>query len=148
MEYKIEIDTEITVVTIQVTPEQLEQAAQEGFKSVLNLRSPDEPGFLKDQQQQAEAAGLEYANIPVKVNQISDKLTNQIFEQIEQLSQPILIHCKSGMRSGVMALMYVATRQGMTAEQALEKGKQIGLNWDAHPPVKHFFQNYITNYKR
>ena len=47
----------------QPTPEELKQAAQEGFKSVLNLRSPDEPGFLSDEQQQAQAAGLQYANI-------------------------------------------------------------------------------------
>ncbi|MEH2252955.1 MAG: hypothetical protein V7K33_26315 [Nostoc sp.] len=32
----------------QLTSEELKQAAQEGFKSVLNLRSPDEAGFLSE----------------------------------------------------------------------------------------------------
>ncbi|MGH7998447.1 MAG: phosphatase, partial [Brasilonema sp.] len=41
----------------QPTPEDLQQAAQEGFKSVVNLRSPDEKDFFLDEQQQAEAAG-------------------------------------------------------------------------------------------
>ncbi|WP_365743367.1 beta-lactamase hydrolase domain-containing protein [Nostoc sp. JL33] len=41
----------------QLTSEELKQAAQEGFKSVLNLRFPDEAGFLGDEQQQAQAAG-------------------------------------------------------------------------------------------
>ncbi len=42
----------------QLTPDQLQQAEQQGFKSVLNLRSPGEAGYLSDEQQQSEAAGL------------------------------------------------------------------------------------------
>jgi len=44
------INDELTIAG-QVTPEQLQQVAQEGFKSVLNLRSPDEEGFLSNEQQ-------------------------------------------------------------------------------------------------
>ncbi|MEH2396127.1 beta-lactamase hydrolase domain-containing protein [Nostoc sp.] len=50
----------------QLTSEELKQAAEEGFKSVLNLPSPNEAGFLNDEQQQAQAAGLQYANVPLK----------------------------------------------------------------------------------
>ena len=49
----VKINDELTVATSQVSPEQLQQAAGEGFKSVFNLRSPDEEGFLQDEQQQA-----------------------------------------------------------------------------------------------
>ena len=49
----------------QPTPETLQNLANEGFKSVINLRSVDETGVLSDEQQQAEAAGLEYVNIPL-----------------------------------------------------------------------------------
>ena len=44
----------------QPTPEALKQLADEGYKSVINLRSLDETGALNDEHQQAEAAGLKY----------------------------------------------------------------------------------------
>lgn len=50
MENVKKINNELTVAG-QITPEQLQQAVEEGFKSVLNLRSPDEEGFLVDEQQ-------------------------------------------------------------------------------------------------
>ncbi|MGM3306588.1 hypothetical protein ACSQ6I_11525 [Anabaena sp. WFMT] len=43
----------------QISSEQLQELATVGFKSVLNLRSPDETGFLDDEQQQAETTALE-----------------------------------------------------------------------------------------
>ncbi|MEH1893400.1 MAG: sulfur transferase domain-containing protein [Nostoc sp.] len=50
----------------QLTSRELKQAAEEGFKSVLNLPFPNEAGFLNDEQQQAQAAGLQYTNVPLK----------------------------------------------------------------------------------
>jgi uncharacterized protein (TIGR01244 family) len=130
----------------QITPEQLEQAASEGFKSVLNLRSPSEEGFLKDEQQQAEALGLHYVNIPVKASELSEELTSEILEQIDELPKPALIHCGTAMRAGAMTLMNVATRQGMTSEQAFEKAGQIGFDCSAYPQMKEFFKNYVDKH--
>ncbi len=105
------INGQLSIATNQVTPTQLQEAAQAGFKSVLNFRSPQEEGFLSDEEKQAEAAGLEYVNIPVKANGITDELAEKIIEQIDQLPKPILLHCKSGLRSGAMALMYIAIQR-------------------------------------
>ncbi|MFB2773032.1 beta-lactamase hydrolase domain-containing protein [Pelatocladus sp. BLCC-F211] len=136
------------VVAGQVTSEQLQQAATEGFKSVLNLRSPDEQGFLHDEQQQAESLGLEYMNIPVKVAELSEELTTEILKKIDNLPKPALIHCGVGMRAGAMALMNVATRQGMTSEQAFDKAGQIGFDCSAYPQMKEFFKNYVEKYSQ
>ena len=62
----------------QITSEQLKQIAQEGFKSVLNLRSPDEEGFLSNEQEQANALGLYYINLPIKIETINDELASRI----------------------------------------------------------------------
>jgi uncharacterized protein (TIGR01244 family) len=142
------INDELAIAMNQVTPEQLQQAAQEGYKSVLNLRAPNEQGFSSEEKQQAQNAGLQYVNIPVKVNEISDELADQVLEQIEQLPKPTLTHCKSGMRSGAMTLMYVATRQGMSADEALEKGKKMGFDCDAYPEMKQFFKHYISTHQK
>lgn len=148
MENVKRINDQLAVAMGQVTPEELQQAAQEGFKSVLNLRSPNEEGFLPDEQQQAETAGLKYVNIPVKPDGMSDALADQVLQEIDQLPKPALIHCKSGMRSGAMTLMYVATQQGMTADEAMAMGKQNDFDCDAHPQMKQFFEHYISEHTK
>jgi len=148
MENVKKINDQLAVATSQVTSEQLQQAAQEGFKSLLNLRSPEEEGFLSDEQQQAENAGLKYVNVPVKPDNMSDELADQVLQQIAQLPKPALIHCKSGMRSGAMTLMYVATKQGMTADEAMAIGKQNGFDCDAYPQMKQFFKHYISEHTK
>ncbi|MFH7029474.1 MAG: beta-lactamase hydrolase domain-containing protein [Heteroscytonema crispum UTEX LB 1556] len=121
----------------QVTKEELQQAADEGFKSVLNLRSPDEPGFLVDEQQQAEAAGLEYANIPLRPSEANQELTQAAIQQIENLPQPVLIHCAAGGRAGGIALIAAAVHEGLTYEEITQKAKEVGISLD-QPHLKQF----------
>jgi len=49
---------------VEPTPEDLKQLAKD--LSVVNLRSLDEAGALVDEQQQSEAAGLQYVNVPLQ----------------------------------------------------------------------------------
>jgi uncharacterized protein (TIGR01244 family) len=145
MENVKKINNELTIAG-QITPEQLQQAAQEGFKSVFNLRSPDEEGFLADERQQAESMGLHYVNLPVQVSTLSEESTTEIVQQIDELPKPALIHCGQAMRAGAMALMNVATRRGMTPEQAFEMAGEIGFDCSAYPQMKEFFQQYVSKY--
>lgn len=141
-----QISTDLAVAMDQVTPEQLEQAAQQGFKSVMNLRSPQEEGFVTDEQQQAEAAGLTYVNVPVKPDAMTDDVADRVLKEIDQLPKPALIHCKSGIRSGAMTLMYVATKQGIDADRALDMAREQGFDCDAHPQMKQFFEHYVSEH--
>ncbi len=142
----VKLNDQLTVATTQLSPEQIQQAANAGYQSVLNLRSPDEADFLKEEQQLVTKAGLQYANIPVNPAQLTDQLTDRILKQIDQLAKPVLIHCTAGIRSGAMALMYMAMHQGMTASQALEKSQQLGLNLAAKPKIQKYVQDYIANH--
>ncbi|MCU0567031.1 MAG: protein tyrosine phosphatase family protein [Oculatellaceae cyanobacterium Prado106] len=132
----------------QLNLAQLQEAAEEGFAAVLNLRSPDEEGSLSDEQEQVEALGLDYINIPVATATINEDLTTQVLQTIDELPKPLLIHCASSMRAGAMAFMYVATRQGLTAEQAFEKANQMGFDCDAYPDLKAFFKQYVDVHSR
>lgn len=131
-------------VTGQVTPEDLQEAAHSGYRSVLNLRAPDEEGVLPNEDQRAKDAGLEYVNVPVKKAEISDALTTTVLQQIDALPKPALIHCASGMRAGAMAFMHVATREGMSAEAAMEKAQAQGFDCNSEPELKAFFEQYVT----
>ncbi|MEJ6484921.1 sulfur transferase domain-containing protein [Nostoc punctiforme UO1] len=128
----------------QPTPEELKQAAQEGFKSVLNLRSPDEPGFLSDEQQQAQTAGLQYANIPLKPSEANQELTEAAIQEIENLPKPILIHCAAGARAGGIALISNAISEGLTYEEISQKAQELGFNLE-QPHLKQFLlEKYIA----
>ncbi len=128
----------------QVAPEDLQQAKNAGYQAVLNLRVPGEQGFPPDAEQQAQAAGLQYANIPVSPAQLSDELADRVLDRIDSLPKPLLIHCGSAMRAGIMSLAHMATRQGMGAEQAFAQGKQAGFDCDAKPPMKQFVESYAA----
>lgn len=128
----------------QVSSEDLQQAKNAGYQAVLNLRVPGEEGFPPDEEQQAQAAGLQYANIPVSPGQLSDELADRVLDRIDSLPKPLLIHCGSAMRAGVMSLAHMATRQGMGVEQAFTRGKQAGFDSDAKPPMKQFVESYAA----
>ncbi|RCJ32938.1 phosphatase [Nostoc minutum NIES-26] len=128
----------------QPTPEQLQQVATEGFKSVINLRLPDEQGFLSDEQQQAEAAGLQYAHIPLKSTEPNQELTKAALQKIADLPKPILIHCAAGARASGIALIANAIHEGLTYEQITQKAAELGINLE-QPHLKQFLlEKYTT----
>lgn len=127
----------------QITPEQLHQAADEGFKSVVNLRSPDEQGFLSDEQQKAEASGLQYANIPLKPTEPNQELTKAALEEIANLPKPILIHCAAGARASGIALIANAIQEGLTHEQITQKAADLGISLE-QPHLKQFLLEKYT----
>ena len=136
------ISDDVTVMG-QVNAEELQQAKAEGFRSVLNLRAPEEEGILPNEKETAEDAGLFYRNIPVRKEEITDELTTQILAEIDTLPKPALIHCSKGMRAGAMAFMHMATRHGMTANQAMEKAQSQGFDCNSEPQLKQFFEHYV-----
>ncbi|MFW9262061.1 beta-lactamase hydrolase domain-containing protein [Nostoc sp. CALU 546] len=111
----------------QITLDQLKQIADEGYKSVLNLRLPDETGLLVDEQEKTELLGLYYVNLPTKSEDINHQATLQIYQTIIELPKPILIHCDNSIRSAAIVLLYIAIKQGITFEKALEKIISLGL---------------------
>lgn len=143
MENIIKIDDRLGVRG-QLTPEQVQQLADTEFKSLLNLRSPSEDGFLETEQQLAETAGLTYLHAPLLLTQIDADRIEPIVRELDRLEKPTLIHCKSGMRAGLIALIYSASSQGITAEEALKLGKNWGFNFDANPQFKQAIENYLS----
>ncbi|MCP6762109.1 MAG: sulfur transferase domain-containing protein [Fischerella sp. CENA71] len=159
MKYTIQINENLAT-TGQVIAKQLEQAIQEGFKSVLNLRSPDELGFVKDEQQVAETLGLYYANVPLKLETLNEELITAILKIIELLPKPALVHCAAGMRSTGIALLSIAVEQGLTLEQTLEFARNLGFGFAEHvsenfsehigvsPRLKQLFVDYINKHTK
>jgi uncharacterized protein (TIGR01244 family) len=111
----------------QINLEQLVQVAENGFRSILNLRSPGEVGFLVDEPEKATVLSLHYVNLPFDVNAVTDEAVIRVIQQIQILPKPVLVHCDNAIRSAAIALMYIATRQGATLDQAFQQAQQLGL---------------------
>jgi uncharacterized protein (TIGR01244 family) len=151
MNHAVEITKELTVIG-QVQFEQLQQAVQAGFQSVMNLRSPDELGFLRNEQQLAESLGLHYVNIPLKLEGLDEAVITKILQTLEQLPKPVLVHCAAGMRSMAISLLSIAIQQGLTPEQTLIKARNLGFHYVdctlVSPELKQRFINYIGKYSK
>lgn len=126
----------------QPSPEQLQRAAQEGFQSVLNLRSPSEVGVTEDESQQAEKAGLSYANVPLDNTNPSLQQVHSALSALDRLPKPVLIHCGAGLRAGAIALIADAQANGFSLEQLIDKAK--ALNLLEQPHLQQFIRQYDT----
>jgi len=111
----------------QITPEQFQQIADDGYKSVLNLRSSDENDLLDDEKDKVEFLGLFYVSLPIKAEEINHQAALQVFKIIAELPKPILIHCDNSTRSAAIVLLYIATKQGITFEKAFQQTIKLGL---------------------
>jgi uncharacterized protein (TIGR01244 family) len=121
-----EINHELAIAG-QITPDQLQQIADDGYKSVVNLRMADETGLLATEQEKTELLGLYYVNFPTKSEDINHQCMLQISELITELPKPTLIHCDNSIRSAAIVFLYIALKQGIGFEKALQKVINIGL---------------------
>lgn len=124
-------------IAAQISSEELKQLAIGGFKSVLNLRDPDENGFFHDEKQEAQIVGLEYTNIPLNSQAPNQELTAEAIEAVENLPKPILIHCAGGARAGGIALIVEAIQGSLTYQEIAQKANELGINLE-QPHLKQF----------
>ena len=90
-------------VAPQLTPGAMAEAAQAGFKSVINNRpdfehGPDQPSNAEIEAA-ARAAGLEYRFLPVESGYQSPEEIAAMAKLLAELPRPLLMFCRSGARS-------------------------------------------------
>lgn len=120
------ITNELTIAG-QPTLDEIQQLAEAGYRSVVNLRSLNEIGFLEDEQQTTEHLGLCYLSLPIQIKNLNLDDVLPVFQQLTGLPKPMLVHCDSGIRSSIIVLMQIAIGQGMGAEDAFQKVATLGL---------------------
>jgi uncharacterized protein (TIGR01244 family) len=90
-------------VAPQLSPESMADAAQAGFRSVVNNRpdhegGPDQPTSAQIEAA-ARAAGLTYRYLPVSGGYQSPEEIAAFAELLAELPRPLLVFCRSGARS-------------------------------------------------
>ena len=87
----------------QISPEQLSQVVEKGFKSVINNR-PDLEGGAEQPtsaqiEESARAIGLDYVFQPVVAGQITELDVRTFANHFNELPKPVLMFCRTGNRS-------------------------------------------------
>lgn len=114
-------------VTGRIAASDIEPLRDAGIRRVVDL-TPDEETPDFDEASAVGAAGLDYANLPLRG---AGDLTRDNVVAFDALmrdaTQPALVHCASGNRVGAMAALRAVWIEGKSVEDALAIGKAWGL---------------------
>ena len=119
-------EAEAILVGGQPTPGQLERAHELGYRTVINLRQPDErdntdPDRVRD-------LGMTYVSIPVNGSaDMTEEKARALADALEAAELPVVVHCASGNRVGGLFAMKAYLIDGMSPEEALAVGKAAGM---------------------
>ena len=105
--------------------------AQQGIKTIINNR-PDneEPNQLKHEQAQKLAAeqGIDYHYLPMANGQpLPADLVSNFKAIIDATEQPVLAHCRSGMRSSFIWALGAIAAEEISVEAAIDAGQAAGV---------------------
>ena len=123
-------------------PDAMPALKADGFRSVINLRMATETGVDIDAARRAaETAGLRYIHLPVDAGNLTTELFDRFLTVMRdpQIS-PVLIHCASANRVGMLWLVKRAVIDGWPVEKATEEAERVGLK---SPKLKAFALDYL-----
>lgn len=132
----------------QPTEADLQGLKAEGYEAVLNLRTPGEPEqpLSPDEVgQKVREQGLEYLHHGIVGNR---PLAEQGIESAlkfldDHADKRVLVHCRRGGRAAALVLIQQARAQGWSSDEALEKGKAMGL--DLKGSLRALVEKYLTD---
>lgn len=119
-------------VSPQPGPEDIVQAAQDGFRAIIDNR-PDgeEPGQISAaaMEELAQAQGLGFAHIPVVPGKIGATDVADMAAALAGFDGPVLAYCRTGMRS---TTLWALTQVGeVPADTLIETAKSAGYDLTA-----------------
>ena len=111
----------------QPTDEQLAALRDAGYKTVINLRQPDEKG-TREEPATVAALGMTYVSLPVAgAEDLNEENAGALAAALDAAEGPVLLHCGSGNRVGALLAMKAFHVDGASAEEALELGLAGGV---------------------
>lgn len=124
----------------------LDLLKKDGFKTVINLRMPTEPGAnIEQNQARAAELGLKYVHIPFSAGAPDPKVFDTFLATIaDKANQPVYVHCGSAQRVGSVWLAKRVLQDNYSIDKATQEAKAIGLS---NPGLEKFALQYIADHK-
>ena len=129
------------------TPEAVPEIKKMGFKSIINLRLPTEPGANVDAEAAAaKAAGINFFSIPFSGQSPDPAVADKFLATITAPgNEPAYIHCAAGNRAGAMWMIKRLTVDHWETERAYTEAAALGLT---SPALKQFAIDYAQSHKK
>ncbi len=129
------------------SPEAMPHLKKMGFKSVINLRVPSEPGAdIPTAEAAAKSAGLNYVHLPYAVNNPDPTLVDRFLAAVTaSANQPAYIHCAGGSRAAGLWMIKRVMVDKWDIQRATTEAEALGLS---SAPVKKFALSYIESHKQ
>ena len=130
----------------QPSEEAFGKIAENGYRSILSLRTASEGIDLAREREFVEKAGMRFISIPVSPNDLKPSLADEFLAAVkDKANQPMMIHCGSANRVGAFWMIYRVVEEGWSEEKALEEATKVGLR---SPVMQKFAQDYIASRKK
>ncbi len=118
----------------QISVDDIAEAARQGFVAIVNNR-PDgeEAGQLTARQEAVLAwrAGLVYRHVPAAKHEVlDDHVLAPLGDALAAVPGPVLLHCRSGLRSTIMWAA-LSVESGAPVDEVLAVAKAAGQDLDA-----------------
>jgi uncharacterized protein (TIGR01244 family) len=146
MKVKQSITPAITIGD-QPTPDDLLDCKYEGFAGVVNLRhdgEPEQPLSPSAEGREVRALGMDYLHYAVGGAPLRDPEVTQVCDFIDKIASAgdkVLVHCRRGGRAVGLVLIQQARAHGWKADEAIEKGRAMGLSVDG--PLRAIIESYL-----
>ncbi len=111
----------------------LKRFGEFGVKTVVNLRTDQEMSALGfDEKEAVENAGMNYIHIPMGFELPDAPELQKAMDALDGATDaPVLLHCGSASRSGVIWALYEGLHGHMSADDAIAEGKRAGMSAQA-----------------
>lgn len=122
------------------SPEAIAELGARGFRAVVNLRLPSEPG-VAEEAAVVEAAGMRYVHVPMNPSAPEFATAEQFLAAVaDPAVQPVYIHCASANRVGAVWAIKRVVQDGWTREDAVAEAQAIGMK---SPVMLDFVQRFL-----
>ena len=103
----------------QPSDEQLKDAKEQGFKTIINLRTAGEDA--DKQGAQVEALGMKSVWLPIAGKKgLTAENARRLAKALEESPKPVVLHCGSGQRVGALMALKAHFTDGEASAKALE----------------------------
>ena len=131
----------------QPTAADLLDCKYEGFAAVVNLRhdgEPEQPLCPSAEGREVRALGMDYLHYSVGGEPLRDAEVTEVCDFIDKITnagEKVLVHCRKGARAVALVLIQQARAHGWKANEAIEKGRAMGLSLDG--PLRTIVETYL-----